>query len=184
MIASYPFDVTALDLNPGLAQNTQKNLVLSMTLGDTIIKVEPTAQPGLTFECPAKILRNGGCAGSGFIPTNTGRGPHQDYLFMRDSVEYTYTTRVAVAAGVIEKQMPVGAVVGQEGRMILYKGATLTTVDVGGWSERLIRPFLIVAADLTNRETGWPVGVTGSVPTVDVASKSVVDNSGDGYNHI
>lgn len=183
MIASYPFDETVLNRNPGMSQNTLKNIVLSTTLGDTIIKVEPTAQSGLTFECPAKILRNGGCAGSGFTPTNTGKGPHQDYLFMRDSVEYTYVTRALVGGSVVEKQMPVGAVVGQEGRMILYKGATtLAMVDVGGWSARLIRPFVITAADLADRETGWPA--SGAAPTVDVASKSIVDNGGDGYNHV
>jgi hypothetical protein len=182
MIASYPFDSTVLDRNPtGLgSQNTQKNLAFSFTVGDMQFQVAP-GQPSAA-EMPAKVLRGGGVAGSGLIPTNTGLGPHQDYTFLKSSSEYSYTTRVVAAGGVIEKIMSAGAQVGDEGRMILYKGCTLAQVEVGGWTSRLIRPFIITAADLTNRETGWPL--TGAVPTVDVAAKAIVDNGGDGYNHV
>lgn len=183
MLATYDFDTTALNLVPGLqTPNNQHNLVLGGTLGDTKFVIQAGVGTQ-AFEIPAKALRNGGVSGSGLIPSNTGRGPHQDYLFMRDSVEYTYVTRLLTGGGVIEKQMPVGAQVGDEGRMILYKGCTtLSDAIMGNWTERLIRVFLITAADLTNRDTGWPA--TGAVPTVNVASKSVVDNSGNGYNHI
>ena len=103
---------------------------------------------------------------------------------MQDSVEYTYTTRALITGGVVEKQMPVGAQVGQEGRMILYKGATsvANAGPDGDWTERLVRPFLITAADIANRESSQPA--SGAVPTVDPTTMSVVDNSGDGYNHV
>lgn len=183
MIATYPFDTTAVNTTPSVGtQNTQKNIVLSFTLGDQIIKVEPTAA-SVSFEVPAKVLRNAGAAGSGLVPTNTGKGPHQDYLFMRDSLEYSYTTRALVGGSVVEKIMPVGAVPGMEGRMILYKGCTdIKDCLTGNWTARLIRPFTINATDLQDRESGWPS--SGSAPTVDVASKSIVDNGGDGYNHV
>lgn len=165
-----------------------KNMVFSFTLGDARFTVQPNP-PGSTqaVEVPAKILRQGALVGSGItIPTPAvgDRGPHEDFLFMKDSVEYTYTTRALVGGGVIEKQMPSGAQIGDEGRMILYKGCT-SVADAGAngtWTARLVRPFIISAADLTDRQTGWPS--SGSVPTIDVTSKSVVNNGGDGYAHI
>ena len=192
MLATFQFNSTVLDLNPssigGLA--AQRNLQISFTLGDTMFHVEP--QPGTDqFDIPAKALRQPHACGSGLTPVAGGNGPHQDYLFMRDSVEYTYTTRRLVALvgspagyGVVEKTFPVGAVAGQEGRMTLYKGCTdLADASItGSWTERLVRPFLITAADLATRESGWPAD--GSVPTVDLVNKQIVDNGGDGYYHI
>ena len=181
MLATYPFDSTALNQNPGLgSQNNQKNQAFSFTVGDMVFQVAPGQNAAA--EVPAKVLRGGAVAGSGLVPTNTGRGPHQDYMFLKSSSEYSYTTRVVAAGGVIEKIMSAGAQIGDEGRMILYKAATLAQVEVGGWTERLIRPFIITAADITNRDTGWPL--TGAVPTVSVATKSIVDNGGDGYYHV
>lgn len=184
MKATFQFDSTALNLNPSSigGQACQRNIQLGFTLGDTVFHVEP--QPGSAqVEIPAKTLRQAGAPGSGLTPVAGGFGPHQDYLFMRDSVEYTYTTRELTGGGVIEKQMPVGAIAGQEGRMILYKGCTsISDCFAGNWTARLVRPFLITAADLTARDSGWPA--TGAVPTVDVTNKLIVDNAGDGYNHV
>lgn len=179
--ANGPIELGALD--------NSRNQIFAFTLGDTRFTVNVGATTG-AFEVPAKTLRSPNfCASGATIPTPAGGdlGPHEDWMFMRDSVEYTYTTRTLVTygldKGVVEKQMPVGAVPGQEGRMILYKGCTsIADAVVGSWTERLIRPFLITAADLANRQTGWPY--SGSVPTIDTASKSVVDNGGDGYYHI
>jgi hypothetical protein len=180
MRASYPFDSTALDRNPGLGTpNNQKNAVLSFTLGDMKFVFEPSGGAG-SVEVPAKVLRCPAVLGSGLSVVAGGLGPHQDYAFLTDSTEYTYTVRFEESSGVVEKQMPAGAKVGQEGRMILYKSATLATVDVGGWTERLIRPFLITAADLVDRESGWPS--SGAVPTI--VDRQIVDNNGDGYNHV
>lgn len=182
-------DVRSQDNGPfGIDPNdAAKNKVIGFTLGDFRVVVNPGPVGNTTkFEVPSKLLREPSVAQSGVqVPAVVvgDLGPHQDYVFMRDSVEYTYTTRQLVGGGVIEKQMPVGAVVGMEGRMILYKGCTtLADAIVGNWTERLIRPFLITAADLANREAGWPL--SGAVPTIDVANKAVVDNGGDGYNHI
>ena len=164
-----------------------KNMVFSFTLGDARFTVQPNP-PGSTqaVEVPSKILRHGALVGSGItIPAPVGgdRGPHEDFLFMNDSVEYTYTTRALVGGSVVEKQMPSGARVGDEGRMILYKGCTsIADCFTGSWTARLVRPFIINATDLANRQSGWPS--SGSVPTIDTTSKSVVDNGGDGYAHI
>lgn len=185
MLATYPFDSTAVDQNPQLqTQNNLKNQVLAFTLGDMMFNIQPTQAGVASAEMPCKVLRCPNAAGSGLVPTNTGRKPNQDYTFLKSSSEYSYTTRVATADGVIEKIMSAGAQVGDEGRMILYKGATLDEVEVGGWSERLIRPFVINTTDIANRDTdtNWPR--SGTAPSIDVASKSIVDNGGDGYNHV
>lgn len=183
MRASYPFDSTALNRDPGLGTpNNQKNAVLGFTLGDMKFVAEPNGNTPGSVEMPSKVLRCSSAPGSGLTPLAGGFGPHQDYVFLKDSTEYTYTIRFEESGGVVEKQMSAGAEVGQEGRMILYKGATLATIEVGGWTERLIRPFLITAADLAARESGWPS--TGAVPTIDLVAKKVVDNGGDGYNHV
>ncbi len=180
MLITYPFDSTALDLNPQFqTPNNLKNGVMSFTLGDQKFMIEPNTPAS---EGPSKVLRCPNVAGSGLIPAAGTYGPHQDYVFLRNSAEYSYTTRLVAAGGVIEKIMSAGAVAGDEGRMILYKGATLAQVEVGGWTARLIRPFIINAADLSARDTGWPLA--GTAPSIDVPSKSVVDNGGDGYNHI
>jgi len=177
-------DVRSQDNGPiGLgALDNSRNQIFAFTLGDTRFTVASSAVVS-AFEVPAKTLRSPNFYASGAtIPTpGVGDlGPHEDFLFMQDSVEYTYTTRALAAGGVIEKQMPVGAVAGMEGRMVLYKGCTSISDALVG--NCLIRPFLITAADLADRRTGWPY--TGAVPTIDATSKSVVDNSGDGYNHI
>jgi hypothetical protein len=180
-------DVRSQDNGPiGLgALDNSRNQLFAFNLGDTRFTVESGAV-NTAFEVPAKTMRSPNfCASGATVPApGVGDlGPHEDFMFMRDSVEYTYTTRALAAGGVIEKQMPVGAVPGMEGRMILYKGCTsISDCFVGNWTARLIRPFLITAADLTDRQTGWPL--TGAVPTINTTSKSVVDNSGDGYNHI
>lgn len=183
MLATYPFDETALDQNPTLQTvNNLKNQVLQFTLGDMQFIVQP-GQP-VAAEMPCKVLRVPSAAGCGLVPTNTGLKPNQDYTFLRSSSEYSYTTRAVVGGGVVEKIMSAGAQVGDEGRMILYKTATLAQVEVGGWAERLIRPFVITAADIVNRDTdtNWPK--SGTAPSINVASKSIVDNGGDGYNHV
>lgn len=162
----------------------QKNAIFSFNVGDWRCTIQPNpVGSSVAVEVPAKVLRQPAVPGSGLAVPAPGvgdRGPHEDYLFLQDSVEYTYTTRQLVAAGVIEKQMPVGAVPGQEGRMILYKGAT--TIKADDWTERLIRPFLITAADVANRQTGQPA--SGSAPTINAAARTITDNGGDGYNHI
>lgn len=169
------------------ASDIAKNKVIGFTLGDFRVVVQP-GPPGNTtpVEVPSKLMREPTLAMSGVQVPPAGVGdlkPNEDFMFMRDSVEYTYVTRTLVGGGVIEKQMPVGAVPGMEGRMILYKGCTtLGDAIVGNWTARLIRPFLITAADLTDRQTGWPA--SGSAPTVDATNKLIVDNGGDGYNHI
>jgi hypothetical protein len=183
MLATYPFDSTAVNQNPALqTQNNQKNQVLQFTIGDMNFVV----QPGLTAqkEVPSKVLRVPTVHGSGFVPTNSGLKPNQDYTFLKSSSEYTYTTRAVVGGGVIEKIMSAGAQVGDEGRMILYKSATLAQVEVGGWAERLIRPFIVNETDIANRDldTNWPK--SGTAPSINVAAKSIVDNGGDGYNHV
>jgi hypothetical protein len=178
-----------LDMNAavptGFPQNdNQKNVIFSFNVGDWRCTIQPNPVGStVAVEVPAKVLRQAAMPGSGLaVPAPAGgdRGPHEDWLFLQDSVEYTYTTRQLVGAGVIEKQMPVGAVVGQEGRMILYKGAT--TIKADDWTERLIRPFLITAADLATRQTGQPS--SGSAPTVNAAARTITNNGGDGYNHI
>ena len=187
LVYQYTQDIRSQDNGPFAipANDSQKNAVFQFTLGDTPWTIEPgsTASP---YEVPSKVLRIPSFVGSGaVIPAvvSGDRGPHEDFLFMQDSVEYTYTTRQLVSGGVIEKQMPVGAKPGQEGRMVLYKGCTtLADAIAGVWTERLIRPFLITAADITNRQTGWPA--SGSAPSVNTTNKFVVDNNGDGYNHI
>lgn len=187
MRAIYQFDSTPLTRDPGLQSiNNQKNMVLSFTLGDMKFTVEPGAQ-ATAVELPSKVLRCASAPGSGLVPATGGLAPNQDYQFLTDSTEYTYTTRQLIGSGptakVIEKQMSSGAKAGQEGRMILYKGCqTLGDAIVGNWTERLIRPFLITVADLATRDSGW--AEVGTAPTVNVASKTILDNGGDGYNHI
>jgi hypothetical protein len=189
IIYAFTQDTRSQDNGPyGIdANDTAKNRVIGFTLGDFRLVVQP-GPPGNTtpVEVPSKLLREPAVAQSGIQVPAAGVGdlkPNEDFLFIRDSVEYTYTTRELIGTTVIEKQMPVGAVAGMEGRMILYKGCTtLGDAIVGNWTGRLIRPFLITAADLANRQTGW--AAPGSAPTVDATNKLIVDNGGDGYNHI
>src|SRR5208283_3362756 len=174
MQITYPFTDSTIDQYNHTIQgnNNRLNVQLSFTLGDTMYHVEP--QPGsVPVEVPAKTLRQPGVSGSGLVPAAGTYGPHQDYIFMHDSVEYTYTVRELVPLvgspsgyGVIEKMMPVGATVGQEGRMVVYKGCTaLSDALIGNWTERLIRPFIITVNDLKTRESDWPS--TGTVPTIN-----------------
>ena len=200
LIGSYDHEVTAMKISYQVTQSVRsqdngpvglsaddnaKNRIFAFTIGDFRVTIQP-GYSDATYEVPAKIMRCGDFPGSGVVipaVVSGDRGPHEDFLFLKDSVEYTYTTRQLVAGGVIEKQMPVGATAGQEGRMVLYKGCTtLSDAISGNWTQRLIRPFIITDADLTTRQTGWPT--VGSAPTINVTDRVISDTGGDGYFHI
>lgn len=179
------YDYVQPTLDPTTAkampQHSGANVAFSFTIGEMRFSVEPQGVTGRVLDVPAKLLRDGAIAGANVVPQAGGVGPHQDYTFLRHSAEFTYTTRAVVGGSVVEKEMAAGAQVGDEGRMVLYKGAaSVADVGAGNWSARLVRPFIITAADLANRESGWPS--TGSVPTI--SGKSIVDNGGDGYAHV
>lgn len=194
MLATYP---NPLYPPPGangpvdVSNSTLRQLVVfGFNIGDYQVKVTPqNPQDSTPFECPAKVLRQPTVIGSGLIPQNAGNGPHQDYIFIGDSTQFTFETRTVVpgspGGGVIRKIMPAGAVVGREGEMTLYAGATQPSdIEAGNWHARLTRPFIITAADIAERDIAgtWPH--TGTAPSINVASKSIVDNGGDGYNHV
>lgn len=190
MKITWPFDTTTpedasdspRDLNSG-TPTLKENMVIKFLVGDAWFAIDP--QPNSDeIEVPAKVLRStGDVIRSGLTPVAGGLGPHQDYQFLHDSTEYTYTIREVIGGSVVEKYMPAGAQEGKEGTMVLYKGvSTIADLAAGTWTERLIRPFVITASDITNRDSGWPS--SGSPPTVDLTKKIIVDNGGDGYNHV
>jgi len=159
-----------------------QNVAISFTLGDMRFTVEPG--PGnVGVDAPAELLRSPVIAGTSLSVTGAGNGPHEDFLFLKGSQEYTYHVRRAVGGAMVEIEMSAGAKIGDRAKLVLYKGAT-TAADIGdgNWTERLVRPCVITAADLANRQTGWPT--SGSVPTVDTTKRIIVDNGGDGYAHV
>jgi hypothetical protein len=182
MFITYPFTQPTYDpaTPTGLDGDTGKNMGFSFNIADCTFQV--SARPtDAVFEVPAKLLKDGNKMRAGFtIPSQVGAlGPHEDHLLCRGTSELTYTTRVEMSGGVLEKIMAAGAQVGDYGRMNLYKGCTLATFDQ--WTERITREFEIVAADIANRRTGWPT--SGTAPTIDTTSRSVT-GGGDGYMHI
>jgi len=190
MRITYQFDdALQTDGTPGTPESIRPpvNVVASVMIGDVMIKVEPN-QGGDAVEVPAKILKIGEVRGSGISIIAGGRTPNQDYMFMEDSSEYTYHLRQELTGspgtnGFIEKIMPAGAVAGKEGQLILYKGiTTIAQLAAGEWTERIIRPFVITAADIAAKDSGWPE--TGAAPSVDATAKAIVDEGGDGYNHV
>lgn len=169
--------------------SSRLNHVFQFMVGDVQFTVGPRPDTD-EFEIPAQTLRaSGNVISSGLTPVAGGRGPHEDYQFMEDSTEYTYTSREVLVGsplgGVIEKIMPAGAKAGKVGQLILYKGiSTVDELAAGEWTERLIRPFIITDADITDKDSNWPA--TGDVPTVEVTKKIIEEGAtpGDGFNHI
>jgi hypothetical protein len=193
MKIQYPFDTTALDpANPNAlnAPNNAKNLVIGVTFGDYQCIIEPQGRlPANTkIEVPAHALRNPAVAQSGIVvPAAVGGdiGPHEDWMFIQASQIFTYITRTVVGSGVVEKRMAAGAKVGDLGTMVLYQGATsVAGIDAGGWTARLVRPFVITANDLTNRQGSgnWPN--SGTAPTIDTTNRRINDTGGEGYFHV
>ncbi len=165
-----------------------KNKVFMFMVGDVKFTVQPG--DGVEVEVPAQLLRaDGDIIGSGVTPVTGGRGPHEDYQFMEDSTEYTYTIRKELTGsptgGVIEKIMPAGAKPGKIGVMHLYKGiTTVAELAAGEWTERLIRTFIITEEDIAEKDTGWPE--SGDTPTIDLTKKIIEEGAtkGDGFLHI
>lgn len=193
MKIQYPFDATALDpANPNAlnAANNAKNLVIGVTFGDYQCIIEPQGRlaANTAIEVPAHALRNPAVAQSGIVVPAAAVGdigPHEDWMFIQASQIFTYITRAVVGTGVVEKRMSAGAKIGDLGTMVLYQGAgSVTGIDSGNWTARLVRPFVITAADLTTRQgtANWPN--SGAVPTIDTTNRRVVDAGGNGYSHI
>lgn len=161
------------------------NVVLTCNIGDFKITVEPSLKTDGAgnfvdneFDAPAKILQEENLPPQ--LEVLSGN-PHEDFLFVTISGVMTYETMQVIGTGVVHKKMASGAKVGQTGLMYLYKGATSPEdVHSGAWTERLVREFTIVAADIANRTSGWPE--SGAAPTI--SNKKVVDGGGDGYLHI
>lgn len=162
------------------------NVVLTCNIGDFKVTVEPKIKTdgagnvvNNEFDAPAKLLQEENLPPQ--LEVLSGN-PHEDFLFVSISGSMTYDTMTVVGGvGVIHKKMASGAKVGQTGLMFLYKGAASPAdVHSGNWTERLVREFTITAADLTDRQSGWPQ--SGAAPIVQ--NKKVVDQGGDGYLHI
>lgn len=203
MKVRYNFDASFTGDNHGIDSETGQrsaqfmggrygpiNTVFTVNIGDFKVTVEPritTDGDGNIInndvEIPSKILRHGSLPpGFEVLPdTDWDYGPHQDYVFVRQSDALIYETVEVVGTGVVVKKMAVGARPGDVGIMFLYKDAT-TPEDIrsGDWTARMSREFQVTAADIADRETGWPE--SGSAPTVE--ENKVIDQGGDGYLHI
>lgn len=186
-------------VNPETGQRTAQqlggrmgpiNTVLTVNIGDFKFTVEPRIKVDSSgtvidndIEIPAKILKHGTLPQQfEVLPAiEWDYGPHQDYAFVTQSDSLIYETQEVVGTGVVVKKMAAGAKPGHIGIMFLYKGATaLEDIRAGSWTARLVREFVVTAADIADRESGWPQ--SGSAPTV--SEKKVIDQGGDGYLHI
>lgn len=200
MRIKYNFDTSFTGANHGIDPTTGQrsaqqlggrmgpiNVVLSVNIGDFKFTVEPRLKTDGAgniidneIEVPAKILRHESIPPQLEVVAG-GYGPHQDYVFVRQSDALIYETQEVVGTGIVVKKMAAGARPGDVGIMFLYKGATtITDIRDGNWTERLTREFVVTASDIANRESGWPQ--SGAAPTI--SEKKVIDQGGDGYLHI